>query len=201
MSTELSAEPAEISRLDAILDQSAHLFYERGYGSVGMRMIAEVVGVRASTLYHYFVSKTDLLYQISLGVARQFSVELLPLLDGSEEIPERLKIFIQRHIELRWRKRHWISTAQQEIRSLDAEHAAEISGHLHAYQRRVQQFIGDGIANGSFHVTDARLAGIALLDMINGINSWYRPEGTLSIAQIAAAYADMAVNRLLGAGQ
>jgi AcrR family transcriptional regulator len=188
---------SEGSRLDSILDESARLFYERGYGAVGMRSIAEVVGVRASTLYHYFDSKANLLYQISLGVAKEFVDELLPILDGPGSPAERLSTFIQSHIAWRWRRRHWISTAHQELRSLDPAWAAEVAGYLRAYQRAVQAFIAGGVAEGAFQVTNPRLAGIALLDMVNGVNSWYRPEGDLSIDQIAAVYADLAVGRLL----
>lgn len=192
------ADP-EGSRLDAILDEAARLFYERGYGAVGMRMIAEVVGVRASSLYHYFAGKSDLLYSISLGVTKDFIDELLPTLAGPEPPAARMRAFIRAHIERRWARRHWISTAQQELRSLEPERGAEIAGYLRDYQRAVQEFIAAGVAAGAFQAADPRLAGIALIDMINGVNGWYRPAGPLSIAQIANAYADLAVERLLGA--
>ncbi|NTV65612.1 MAG: TetR/AcrR family transcriptional regulator [Oscillochloris sp.] len=191
-----SAEP-ENQRLAIILDEAARLFHERGYGAVGMRTIADVVGVRASTLYHYFESKAHLLYQISLGVARDFAEDLLPILDGPGTPAERLALFIRSHIEWRWRRRHWISTAHHELRSLEAEWANEISGYLRDYQHTVQAFIARGVAEGAFQVHNSQLAGIALLDMINGVNGWYRPDGPLTIEQIAAAYADLAVGHLL----
>jgi len=191
-----SAEP-ENPRLAAILDEAARLFHERGYGAVGMRTIADVVGVRASTLYHYFESKAHLLYQICLGVARDFVDELLPILDGPDAPAERMARFIRRHIEWRWRRRHWIATAYQELRSLDPTWSAEVAGYLRDYQRAVQTFITRGVAEGAFQVLHPHLAGIALLDMINGVNGWYRPDGPLSIEQIAASYADLAVGHLL----
>ncbi|MEI7646605.1 MAG: hypothetical protein WCJ55_20220 [Chloroflexales bacterium] len=124
---------------------------------------------------------------------------MLPTLDGLGTPAERLAAFIRRHIAWRWRRRHWISTAHQELRSLNPEWAAEVSGYLRDYQRAVQAFIVRGVAEGTFQVTSPRLAGIALLDMINGVNNWYRPEGELSIEQIAAVNADLAVGRLLRA--
>ncbi|NTU83125.1 MAG: TetR/AcrR family transcriptional regulator [Chloroflexales bacterium] len=193
------SEADELPREAAILDHAARLFYERGYGTVGMRTIAEVVGVRASSLYHYFASKTDLLYQICLGVARDFIDELLPILSGPEPYAERMADFLRRHIELRWQRRHWISTAQQELRALAPDQAAEVAGLLRAYQRSVQAFIEQGAASGAFQVADPRLAGIALLDMVNGVNSWYRPAGARSLEEIATAYSGLAVYNLLGA--
>jgi AcrR family transcriptional regulator len=196
-----SVEQTEASRLEAILDQAAWLFYERGYGAVGMRTIAELVGVRASSLYHYFDSKTDLLYQISLGVTRDFIDQLLPILDSPIPYPERTASFILGHIELRWRRRHWISTTLQELRSLDPERSEEIAGYLRVYQRTIQDFITRGVAAGAFHVNDPWLVGVALLDMINGVNGWYRPQGSRSLNQIAESYAQLGVYQLLGAAQ
>jgi AcrR family transcriptional regulator len=193
------SELAETPRIAAILDHAARLFYERGYGSVGMRTIAEGVGVRASSLYHYYTSKTDLLYQISLGVTKDFIDELLPLLAGPEPYAERLTRFLHQHIERRWQRRYWISTAQAELRSLRPEQAAEIAGYLRDYQRALQGFIEAGAREGVFQVTDPRLAAIALLDMVNGINHWYRPEGPLPLAEVAATYCDLAVYNLLAA--
>lgn len=190
-------EPVEISRQALILDAAAQLFYERGYGSVGMRTIAEAAGMRAASLYHYFASKTDLLYYISLGVTKDFIDELLPLLSGPTARPAQLVIFIRRHIELRWSRRYWISTAQQELRSLEPEHYTEIAGYMRSYQRAVQDFIALGVTQGAFHVPSPRLAGIALIDMLNGVNAWYRPDGPQTIAQIAQAYADLALGNLL----
>jgi AcrR family transcriptional regulator len=192
-------EPVELSRQALILDAAARLFYERGYGSVGMRTIAEAAGVRAASLYHYFASKTDLLYHISLGVTKDFIDELLPLLSGPTPQPAQLVIFICRHIELRWSRRHWISTAQQELRSLEPERCAEIASYLRCYQQAVQDFIALGAGQGVFHVPSVRLAGIALIDMLNGVNAWYRPDGPQTIAQIAQAYAELAVSNLLQA--
>ena len=196
-----SVEQTEASRLEVILDQAAWLFYERGYGAVGMRTIAEVVGVRASSLYHYFDSKTDLLYQISLGVTRDFIDQLLPILEDPIPYPERATSFIRGHIELRWHRRHWISTTLQELRSLETERSEEIAGYLRTYQRTVQDFIAQGVAAGAFQVGDPWLAGVALLDMINGVNGWYRPQGSRSLNQIAEGYAQLGVYQLLGATQ
>lgn len=193
------AELTETPRMAAILDHAARLFYERGYGAVGMRTIAEEVGVRASSLYHYYTSKTDLLYRISLGVTKDFIDELLPLLGGPEPHAARLDRFLRRHIERRWERRYWISTAQQELRSLAPDQYGEIAGYLRDYQRAVQAFIAEGAGLGAFRVADPRLAGVAMLDMVNGINHWYRPAGALTIAEVAAAYSDLAITNLLAA--
>ena len=50
-----------ISARDEILDAAAELFTTRGYTSTSTRVIAEAVGVRQASLYHYFKTKDDIL--------------------------------------------------------------------------------------------------------------------------------------------
>jgi hypothetical protein len=53
-------------------------------------------------------------------------------------------------------------------------------------------FIADGVQAGEFRVLDARIASLALLDMINGMLRWLRDDGRYSLVQIADMYASMA---------
>ncbi len=46
---------------DEILDASAELFTRHGYTGTSTRMIADAVGVRQASLYHYFKTKDDIL--------------------------------------------------------------------------------------------------------------------------------------------
>lgn len=46
---------------DEILDAAGELFTTRGYASTSTRAIAEAVGIRQASLYHYFNTKDELL--------------------------------------------------------------------------------------------------------------------------------------------
>ncbi|AQA06728.1 TetR family transcriptional regulator [Mycobacterium sp. MS1601] len=50
-----------VSARDEILDAAAELFTTRGYANTSTRTIAEAVGVRQASLYHYFKTKDDIL--------------------------------------------------------------------------------------------------------------------------------------------
>ncbi|GGC57980.1 TetR/AcrR family transcriptional regulator [Hoyosella rhizosphaerae] len=52
--------PGETAR-EEILDAAAELFTTRGYASTSTRKIADAVGIRQATLYHYFKTKDDIL--------------------------------------------------------------------------------------------------------------------------------------------
>jgi AcrR family transcriptional regulator len=50
-----------ITARDEILDAAGELFTTRGYASTSTRTIAEAVGVRQASLYHYFKTKDEIL--------------------------------------------------------------------------------------------------------------------------------------------
>lgn len=67
---------------EEILDASAELFVRHGYSGTSTRMIAEAVGIRQASMYHYFKNKDDILAALlettvvaSLDRARELLIE------------------------------------------------------------------------------------------------------------------------------
>jgi TetR/AcrR family transcriptional regulator, cholesterol catabolism regulator len=54
---------------DRIMDEAATLFLQRGYDGTSLRALADVVGMKAGSLYYHFSSKDELLTEIlRLGI-------------------------------------------------------------------------------------------------------------------------------------
>ena len=49
----------------------------------------------------------------------------------------------------------------------------------------------DEEAEGVFAVSEPRIAAMALIAMLTGVNTWFRAGGRLSLAQVEALYWDM----------
>lgn len=189
------------TRADEILRVASELFAAHGYSAVGMRAIAERVGIRTSSLYHHFPSKADILHRIALEVTRDFIEGQLPLLDGPAPAAERLALLIRRHLVYFWQRRLEESVGLRELRQLAPDHYAEVHAWRRRYQDRIADVIGEGVAAGEFAVPDPRIAALALLDMINGVNAWFTADGGLTIEQLADLYSELAVGGLLQAGR
>jgi AcrR family transcriptional regulator len=50
---------------ELVLEAASQLFQQRGYGSVSIRDIGAAVGISTSTLYHHFVDKRGILFEIT----------------------------------------------------------------------------------------------------------------------------------------
>ena len=180
-----------------IREVATRLFHAEGFHVVGMRRIAKEIGINTAGLYYYFPSKSEILYVICLEVTKNFVDEHLPILYGDAPGPELLKQLVRQHILYFWDHRFAMDVALRDHRSLPAEQREDIRSHRRRYQTAIQSFIAEGTKRGEFDVSDARLAGLALLDMINGINSWFRPNQPYSMEELASQYADFGVENLL----
>jgi AcrR family transcriptional regulator len=178
-------------RQDEIVRVATQLFARNGYRAVGMRSIAEEVGIRTSSLYHHFPSKEDLLYAISLDVTRDFIRDYAHLLSGAAPAAQRLADFVRGHVTYFAAHRLEQAVSRRELRELSPDHGAEVRGYMSTYREHVEQFFRDGVAAGEFSVPEPAVAARAVLDMVNGIGVWYHDDGRLTIEQIADVYAAM----------
>ena len=69
-----------------------------------------------------------------------------------------------------------------------------------AYERRFRSVIDDGVAEGAFVAVDPVVAAAFLLTSLNGIATWFRPDGRIAPAALGDAYARLAVDALRPGG-
>jgi hypothetical protein len=60
----------------------------------------------------------------------------------------------------------------------------------------VQRVIAEGVEQGVFRVANLRLATLFVLSALNWTYQWYRPEGPMSLEELAEAYAQMVLKAL-----
>lgn len=185
------------ARSEDIVAAAAELFARDGYHNVGMRSVADAIGIRGASLYHHYSSKEEILYAIALSVTREPVEHHLPLLDAPGTPRERLAALIRAHLEHLSRRRVEHLVGLHQMSSLTPEHRQEIDEYRRYYQRRVHDVVAAGVRTGEFHVEDVHLAALAMLDMLNGISRWFSDHGPLSVDRLAERYVTLLVDGLL----
>jgi AcrR family transcriptional regulator len=72
----------EISSREKILDAAEVLFAQRGFSGVGMREVAEAVGLSKSSLFHHFRSKVELYAAVAGRILSMFEQRTVQALGG-----------------------------------------------------------------------------------------------------------------------
>ena len=90
----------ETSSRDRILDAAETLFAKRGYAGVGLREVAEVVGLGKSSLFHHFKNKPQLYAAVCGRILRRIEESLMRTLAAGGTPVERLERWLDDLVNL-----------------------------------------------------------------------------------------------------
>lgn len=181
-----------------IVAAAARTFAAQGYAAVGMREIADAVGIRGASLYHHFASKEEILFAVCLTVTEEPNERNLPLLDAPGTPATRLAALVRGHLEHLHSRRVEYVVGLHELAALTPAHRAVVDDHRRYYLRRVRDVVTAGVAAGEFTVPDPRLAAFAVCDLLNGTAVWFHDDGDLALDDVVRGYTALVAN-LLGA--
>lgn len=173
------------------------LIARHGYAVVSMRQIAAEIGMRAGALYLYTPDKQTLLFDLM----REHMEHLLKSW-AEEKHPgtpmERLEQFCRFHIRYHLERPDQVFIAYMELRNLEPDNFAVIEELRRQYETELTNILRDGNKDGVFVLPDARLATMAIIAMLTGVNTWFSESGRLSKDRVEQIYWTL-VRRSVGA--
>ncbi|MDV4146512.1 MULTISPECIES: TetR/AcrR family transcriptional regulator [Shimia] len=173
-----------------VREAALSLFARHGFAAVSMRQIAREVGVQAGALYNYTPDKQSLLFDLMRG-------HMEDLLDARAAVDEggsalaRLEAFTRFHIRFHSERLDEVFIAYMELRNLTPENFAEIESLRRRYEDELENILNDGVASGAFAISDTKIATLAVIAMLTGVNTWFREGGRLSLVEVERIYWDM----------
>jgi AcrR family transcriptional regulator len=193
----------ELTRRQAIEDVASDLFRERGYAGTSIRDIARALSVQGASLYAHVDSKEDVLWAIVDRAASRFEAAA----DDAErdaaarrhgDPAEAVAALVRAHIQVLTADVDEAGVFVHEWRALGEMRRAAILARRDAYEARFRRPIEEGIAVGAFAMTDPAIASTTLLTALNGVATWYDPDGRLPAGRIADHLVDLALRMLEG---
>ena len=193
----------ETSRRQAIEEVASDLFRERGYAATSIRDIARALSVQGASLYAHVTSKEDVLWAIVDRAATRFeSAADAAERDADARRPgdpaEAVAALVRAHVEVLTRNVDEAGVFVNEWRALGPDRRSAILERRDAYQERFRRHIESGIAVGAFSLTDPAVATSTVLSAINGVATWYDPDGRLPGGRIADHLVDLSIRMLEG---
>jgi AcrR family transcriptional regulator len=183
-------------RKTEIREAALTLFAERGYHGTGMEDIAQLVGIRASSLYNHMNSKQELLADIMTTTMHELLSRFDEVTIDAKSPVDKLRLAVEAHVRYHATHRRDVRIGNREIPSLDEPSQTQVRQLRRDYARAWQRMIEAGVDMGDFNTLSPQLAAYALLEMGIGVSQWYREDGALSLDEIAFHYADMALRQL-----
>ena len=187
-------------RLAMLLEHAARIFCEKGYEGASMRDLSRATGMSLAGLYHYFASKEELLYLIQKHTFRTIIENLRERLQVSTDPEERIRIFIENHLEYSLANKEAMKVLVHEDETLKNEHGTEVRAIKREYYRICLDLLEDFQRAHGLQFS-GRLAVLSLFGMINWIYTWHNPRVDANPAALARQMGDIFLHGVLNAGR
>lgn len=179
-----------------ILDVAEELFSKRGYQSVTLRDIAEVVGMRHASLYYYAPKgKEGLFIEVMERMLQRHNAGMKHVLDAAgSDISDQLRAVARWFIHQPPMNLDRIFNSDMAM--IDAGHAKRLSAMaMHMLTEPLYSALGKAQSDGQISNMETAVAAMSLISLVQGVNSI--PEGDWIDLTKREAIAQQAVDLLL----
>lgn len=197
---ENSGAPADIrdaiSRLnrDSIVAAAVELFYKQGYARTTLEQVADAINVTKPFIYSHFRSKADLLADICSRAIRLSHDSLNRNLALQGTPTEKLEAIARDFMAAVLSHQGHAMIYSREETELAPEAREAINKLRREFDHRLVEVLNAGVAAGEFTVDDVPLAALAIGGIVGWGPVWYRPNGRLTLEQVAAGVAQLVLN-------
>jgi AcrR family transcriptional regulator len=183
-----------MDRRSQILQMAGHLFSQRGYHATSIRDLAKALNLQGGSLYAHIASKEELLLEVVRQAAARFQEVLKSLPQAGSR--EKMVALVKGHLRVIAEELPRATVFLHEWKHLSPPLLEEAKALRDRYEEGVQRVIAEGVEEGVFRVANLRLATLFVLSALNWTYQWYRPEGPMSLEELAEAYAQMVLKAL-----
>jgi AcrR family transcriptional regulator len=180
-----------------ILEAAAQVFRQKGFHGASMQDIAEAVNLQKASLYHHVSSKQEILLAL-LDRALELLLERISTI-SNQSIPadEKLQQMIRSYLQILAENTDLSAVLLFEHRSLERKQHARHVPNRDKFEALWHDVLLEGVTSQRFKCDDPALAARAILGIMNWTITWYRPDGDLTINQIADQYSNLLLSGLL----
>jgi AcrR family transcriptional regulator len=179
---------------DPVLRAALEVFLEVGYHGASVRDIAARSGLSVAGIYHYHPGKQHMLRQIfDLTMAELLERGTAARAEGHDPV-ERFRLLVEHLALFHTRRRELGFIGATEMRSLEPANRAAVAAMRVRQQRMVDEEVTAAAAAGLFHCRSPERAARAVVTLCTSLVHWYRPDGELDAAEIAAEYVEHALD-------
>ncbi len=179
------------NKREFILRTAAHLFATHGYHSTTMDMLSDSTKLNKGTLYYYYTSKQELLYDICVeATSKHFRVVSVAskMADAEEALNFIIEESIHYIIENRDLTRVYFQESQFFESIFDGTQYKQVRRQESEFMKNIYAVLKNGMSNGQFRSADLRNCGRLIYATILAPYRWRDQflDGELIVAEAQA---------------
>ena len=179
-----TADPKQSKKIRKIAKVAADLFSTKGYVDTSVDDIAAAARVTKGGVYHYFRSKTEILYFICSTYVDLDLENLEKSLSAIQESVEKIRFIVFRHIDHYTTHEYAAKTLLNEAYCLPPRYFAQVKSREKHYFGIVAGVLSEYLGSRADKATVTALT-FTLFGMMNWIYSWYDPRKPLKPKELS----------------
>ena len=184
-----------------IISHAARLFQAQGYHATTMDDVADAVKLNKGTLYYYFESKANLLFEILLNTSQRRTASM-NVQAGAMAPDQRIRSFVEETIEYLAEHPVEATVSFQEAPFIHLWLSSDQVEIIRALQREFERYAVDAVEAGQragifVDDLDPRVVAHTLTGIVSWFVRWYRPNGRLSARELARQSSSVVLRGLL----
>ena len=168
-----------------LMRAAAHLFKNKGYERTTVRELGAAVGIQSGSLFHHFKNKEAILLSVMKESIIINTARMLDALNNASDPRSRLLALISCELKsIHTDTGEAMSVLVQEWRSLAQDKPADVLQLRDEYETLWLETIKAGVDEGLIQQEPFILRRL-LTGAIGWSTTWYRPDGDLSLEELA----------------
>ena len=181
---------------ETIKSVAIDLFFQKGYFATSISDIARGSGIQKASIYYHYASKEELLFSIQKTTMEDLTACLKTGIAKGRDTEAKMRMAVHTHVRFHLERQKENFIANSELRGLTQEHLQVIVQKRDEYEHIFQNIIQNGIREGVFSPGDVKILSYAILTLCTAGAAWYKPDGRLSVDEIATIYEHFIISGL-----
>ena len=169
------------TRKEEIVIVASRLFKEKGYNAVSMRDIAQVMGIKAASLYNHIQGKQEILSTLILEVANEFTLGMNNITESKATPIERIKGVIEMHIDITVNHPEGLAALNNDWMHLENDDLSDFVRMREDYEENSRKIIKEGVEKKEIKAHHPEVILFSILSTLRSLYVWYQKRGKLDV--------------------
>ncbi len=181
------------TRREEIIKTAAKLFKEKGYSAVTMRDLATAMGMKAASLYNHINSKQEILKEIIISLAEDFTSGMREIKESELSSIEKLKAIVKLHISISSHNIHGMASLNNDWMHLEEQLPYYLELRKN-YESGIRSVLKEGVSRNEIKDTNLEVMLFSLLSTLRSLYLWIPKKEDLNAEKLTQNLSEVLIH-------
>ncbi|PNQ73842.1 TetR/AcrR family transcriptional regulator [Hanstruepera neustonica] len=181
------------TRREEIINTAAKLFKEKGYSAVTMRDLAAEMGIKAASLYNHISSKQEILKEIIISLAENFTKGMQNIKQANISNIDKLEKVVQLHVDITANNTYGMASLNNDWMHLEEKRDYYLALRA-AYENDFRNVLIDGVNKGEIVNVNIEVMLFSVLSTLRSLYLWIPKKEDLDTQLLSSQLSKVLIN-------